>query len=62
MGRPERDLPGDAPDSGVDQRVKEADGFAATPRRTARTPFALIATAPLDISGLESYKSEKPAG
>jgi hypothetical protein len=43
----------------VSKRLK---GFAATLRRTARTPFALIATAPLDISSLESYKAEKSTG
>jgi hypothetical protein len=35
--------------------------FAAT-LAPWRTPFALIATAPLDSSSLKSYKSEKPAG
>jgi hypothetical protein len=39
-----------------------AEGHADALRRTAGTPFALIATTPLDISSLESYKTDKSAG
>lgn len=39
-----------------------AEGHADALPRTVRTPFALIATTSLDISSLESYKTDKSAG
>jgi hypothetical protein len=35
------------------------EGLASALRCMTTTPFALIATSPLDISSLESYKAEK---
>jgi hypothetical protein len=37
-----------------------AEGFAGALGYITRTPFALIATGPLDIGGLKSYKPTSP--